>query len=187
VSVQASLQSAQREIQPGSNLALRQFHQVAELDHFASTAGERAQRMVQQHCHVLAAERLDGIKDVWIGDAVEQCESGLFLVTLPERRARLKLPQVIARVAAADIAADFIQPEMKPLGRRETVMVRPGFQQRFLHHVFDAIGRNVPQVREALQAGTCRCQPPLHLARVRAQNTREIAGELRQLDSISSG
>src|SRR5581483_5772945 len=90
------------------------------------------------------------------------------------------LRQMSARLAAANIAADLIEPEMKTFRCDKAVQVLPGFQQRLLHHIFEGISGHAPQLRQAIQARASRCQPLPNFVQMR---WRDIPGVKRDLSS----
>src|SRR5258708_24158551 len=71
----------------------------------------------------------------------------------------LLLPKVTSRVAAADIAANLVEPCMHARGSIQPIQVCPRLQQRLLHDVLDGVAGNTTQARQATQARACRCHP----------------------------
>ncbi|HEX8032386.1 MAG TPA: hypothetical protein VF510_00985, partial [Ktedonobacterales bacterium] len=66
-----------------------------------------------------------------------------------ERNEVLVLHMLFARMAAADIAANLVEPSMNPLRSMQTIQVFPRFQECFLHHIVHGIRSNTPQVCQA--------------------------------------
>src|SRR5690242_16573865 len=97
-----------------------------------------------------------------------------------------ELREMFARMTAADIAANLIEPEMKPFRCREAVLMPPGFQQRLLHHIFKAIRRHAPHLRQAIEARTGRDQPRLNVVEARGRDILVISEELRSQNILSS-